>query len=319
MMKKQKIKINKCYKSLVFITVISLSFYLSAKNVHAADENADRANECENALISVPSILKPVGASNNTEVIETSTIDIPGVMKGIFSFPIDAERKKQIEVEYRFGDIDDIYFISRVNLKFLKKILDAMPAVLLDKVDKITILFRRAIFRPPLVIFGSTPNKEEGSQLEEAQDKFLANEIALVIPYFPQAHESAAFNTFYSFLIYQMRYQLGHIMAYHRYGDIIPGHEWRDAILRDNKNLSSDADVAEDNENAPSDIDIAKDFASTMELYLKTYAGLDHPDITRKYARRFEILDEIMGLDIYQRAKIIERNLFIERQLYEIR
>ena len=79
-------KMSKYCKSLVFITIISLSFCLSVQNVHATDEDANRANECGGALTGVPSVLKPVGVSNNTEIKETSAIDIPGVKKGVFSF-----------------------------------------------------------------------------------------------------------------------------------------------------------------------------------------------------------------------------------------
>ena len=309
-------KVNR-YKSLVFITVISLNFYLSVKNAHAVDET----NECGDILLDVPSVLKPVGLSNDTEIIETSTIDTPGVIKGIFSFPISAERKKQIEIEYKVGDIDNMYFLSRVNPKSLKNVFDAMPAVLMEKVDKITILFREVILQPGRMLIGVS--KEEESQLEEAQHRPLTNEMTLVIPYFPQGDYDKSVNVtaFYSgILIPKMRHQLGHFMTYHRYENVIPGQEWRDAILRDDKNLSSDVDVveAEDNEHALSDVDIAEDFANMMEIYLSTHGGLGHPNMTKGYASRFAILDEIVGLDIDQRAKIIERNIFIEGQFYEI-
>ena len=38
-----------------------------------------------------------------------------------------------------------------------------------------------------------------------------------------------------------------------------------------------------------------------MALYLEKNAGFSHPDITEKYAHRFAILDEIVGVNSSQR------------------
>ena len=258
-------RFNRYYKSLVFIT-ISLSFYLSAQDVHAADKDADSADECGGALTSVPLILKPVGAFHNTEMKETSAIDIHGVKKGVFSFPIDNKRKKQIEIEYIFGDIDNIYFLSGFDFEFLKKVFDTIPAILLSKVDKVTILFRKIVFQPPSIIeaLSDFPNREGGSQ-EEVQHRFLANEMDIIIPYFPQNdYKSFNFNDFYGSLIHHMQHAIEHVMAYRRYGQLT----WREAVIRDSQNLSSDMDVTEDGEDALSDIEMTLKLAFSINFTL---------------------------------------------------
>ena len=295
----------------IFIKVISLSFCLSSQNIYAGgpkDEHADKTNECGVVLINVPSVLKPVGASNDTEMIETSAIDIPGVKKGVFSFPIDNERKKQIEIEYIFGDIDDMYFLSGIDFEFLKKVFDTIPAVLLSKLNKVTILFKKIVSRPSLVMeeIVDISHGEKESQLEDAQERSLASGMTLVVPYFSHGrYKNADFNPFYDLLVHQMRQTIGYVMVYHRYRDRTSGQQWRDAFLRDDPNLSSDMDLAED-------------FANAMALYLRTYGGFGYPDITGKYRNRFEILDGIMGLDFSERGRITERNRLLENQSYEI-
>ena len=268
------------------------------ENSHAADK--PRADiECREALINVPPILMPVGVSSQTEMRETSTIDISGIMKGIFSFSISGEQRKEIEIEYRYGDIDDISFLYQVNFRFLKKILDKIPAVLLGKVNKVTILFKRITLQSSSIIqtsLGISP--EEKRLLSEAHLK--GDQILLAIPYFSKSHHNINyFNIVQGNLLDDMRHQIGHVMAYHRYGQMTPDQNWRDAMFLDDGMVYG--------------INTAEDFAEVMVGYLATNAGLDHPEVVRRYTYRFAILDEVVGLDPSERQRITERNQQIHK------
>ena len=97
-----------------------------------------------------------------------------------------------------------------------------------------------------------------------------------------------------------MQHELGHIMAIHKYGRLKPDEKWLKAIAADNTSVSryGDTTTAED------------DFAEAMQLYMMTNGGLYHPEVVRKYAHRFAILDEIMELSPFQRNQINSLNHF---------
>ena len=319
-------KINKFYNFLVFITVMSLSFYLLTQKLYAGEtDELNGSDECGDVLSVVealsPPALKKVGASNS-EIVAAPMSNVPGVMKGIFSFLVN-EQKQEIEIEYKLdGDIDK-RFLSRVNFGFLGKVLDEMPAGPLSKVSKITVV----ITKDPEILIHSvrafeitrpTSERKEILQLEETYYNPVAGDITLVIPYvfnmpplrdvllsFRRASSFLSFRRASSFyfsvlrlyLIGNMQHKLGHVMAYHEYGRFEPDQEWHDAILADNRSVSKYGDKNPE-----------EDFAEAMAVYLLTNAGLAHPDIVRQYAHRFEILDEIVGVSSFQRRIIAEGN-----------
>ena len=51
-------------------------------------------------------------------------------------------------------------------------------------------------------------------------------------------------------------------------------------------------------------MDIREDFAEAMRIYLTINGGVDNPLIELKYRHRFEVLDEVMGVDAAYREKI---------------
>ena len=319
---------------------VSLALCLFVRNLHA-----NRVSECEDALMTIPSVLELANASSNTEMIEVSTINNFNSMEGIFSFPINDQQKKEIKIEYKLYSVDvDMYFLSQVSFKFLKRVLDEMPASLLSKVDKITVLFTEK-FR---LEASPNPSRRETLKLEEiSYPRTEANEITLVIPYlylhkyyssyllrnysdniysdFLSEHLNLYLHEYYSsylfknysdniyfgflheHLIYRMRHKLGHVMAYHRYGELTSDQRWHDAIAQDNESVSQYGDV-----------NMAEDFAEAMRVYLETNAGLNHPDIAKKYSHRFAILDEVVGLDSSERKRISERNHLFEKQIQEV-
>ena len=170
---------NKYYRFLaVIIVAVNLSVYLFNGTLHAEGRDnriyspymRDVRVKCFESLTTtnegvlttiVPSILQPVG-NLGTEIRDTSTIERlgrNGVMKGVFSFSIDQQRK-EIEIEYKFDDEGNVnHFPPEVGPHFLKEILDNIPAVFLSEVNKITVLitedelpsslFRRLSHRTP--------------------------------------------------------------------------------------------------------------------------------------------------------------------------
>ena len=323
-------KIRKYYKFLVFMTIMNLSLCLFTQSLHASELNAN--DECGEALISIPAVLEPVGASLNTEMIETSVINIPNVMRGTFVFPLN-QQKRKIEIEYKLDGNVDEWFLSKTGFKFLKEILDKMPAKLLSKVNRMTVLitaaeefqfYRRESQLIVDVLKGASEEtlKEkrgriltEYLQLEEAHYNPESDEITLVIPYIEDGDNLGIgidtpvrvldlyVDGLSTYLIHRMQHKLGHIMAYHRYGQITPDQEWHDAILMDNEGVFNDGDT-----------NMAEDFAEAMALYLKSNAGLNHPE-TRKYTHRFKILDEeVVGVTPSERQRITERNHVLEEQ-----
>ena len=306
------------YKFLFFITIISLCVFNG--NLYAQDESDNANNECREALVSTLQVLEPVGTSNNTKMVEVSIADthIPGIKKGLFSFFI-GEQKKEIEIEYKFDDDVDAEFLSLANFEFLKEVLDQMPASLLSKVNKMTVLITERRFQLPKLASEGARIFSREEQRDEAYNRPVANEINLVIPYPSQSddfyfnppyddYRKEYFNAFFGeYVILRMRHKLGHIMLHHRYGGPNPGQNWREAVSKDNESVSRYGDTS-----------MAEDFAEAMTLYLSTNGGLGRSDIVEKYPYRFAILDEIMGVTPSERQRITVRNGLLEEQNLEI-
>ena len=339
----------KYYRFLVFITAV-LSFYVFNENLYA-NGKGDTSGECGGALtVSVPSVLQPVGRLG-TKMEDISAADV--FMRGIFSFPIGDKQRKHIEIEYKFDDNNNgnRAFPREAGFDFLKKVLDEMPASLLSKVNKITLLFTKKFELPYILVerlFGIGTPPSEGpmgvlgfsaqEQLEETYHHSLAaNEITLMIPLErfdsvissltsrelslvlarlsdpdpapPRRVRKFYFDVFVtSYLKYRMRHKLGYVMAYHRYGQLTPDQDWRNAISADNKSVSQYGDTH-----------ITRDFAEAMAVYLSTNAGLNYPDIVESYKNRFAILDEVIGLDPSERDRITEGNRLLVEQTDELK
>ena len=324
---------NKYYKFFIFVAAVNLSLCLFNENLYA-DDNHNRKDDprCWGVLTTteegvlrtiVPSVLQPVGRLG-TEMRDSSTIDILGFLnggiKGVFSFPID-QQKKEIEIEYTFdGHMNEFYegFLSRTGLEFLKGVLDAIPARFLSEVNKVTVFMTASEDFAIPDISASEEVRKRRLLLERAlygpRANFygpVANKIILVLPY-RDIRAATAFDQYVQFvhdhLVFMMRHKLGYILAYHKYGDFTPDRQWQNAFSKDNENVSQAYGV----------IITADDFAETVAVYLNTDAGVDHPDITRRYDHRFAILDEIIGLDPSERRRITERNQLLKEKMPEI-
>ena len=296
-------KTNKYYK--LIMAGISLSLCLFAQNLYA--------DECEDALSKkLSSILR--GEVENISIIAGPMTEVPGIMKGYFSFSINGQ-KREIEIEYRFPLDSTMHLFSQLfgprllKTSFLENVLSPIPAKLLEQVNRITVSFTEEADRSST---SKCPYNTEKAY------SFVANEISFIISYSRDriTPVSADISPHYNFefmlcvnFSFKIPHQIGHIIAYHRYGSITPDQQWHNAVLADNPK----AIVSE-----YSGTNMAENFAEAMKLYLIKQAGLDNPDIARSYAHRFEILDGIMGLDFFQRRQITERNRLLEEKIHEI-
>ena len=111
-----------------------------------------------------------------------------------------------------------------------------------------------------------------------------------------------------------IQHELGHLTAYHIYGTFTPDKKYLDAIAADNNIINEYSDI-NTAENLPDIVkayiethDASEDFANAMTVYISTNAGLYHPEVSKKYAHRFAVLDEIMGVTPSERERITEIN-----------
>ena len=335
-------KVNRCYKSLVFMVATSLSFCLFAQILHQnlhADEK--KVGECEGALsIALPSVLEGFGRSGirindkdkkqlftgreNIIINEITNESIghpeftgPGYDRYTISFFVDGQVKS---IGLSIQKMDN-YPYPNLLAGELVAVLQKVPRNLLGRVNKIAILPTtpeveleryNALFNA--MFFGSHPlGREELKkvsrmgivELNETYHSPTVDEIIIRIPP-PDIegfnHYNHYLDVFHrSILTSIVKHQLGHIMAYHRYGEFTPDQEWHNAILADNASVSEYGDI-----------NMAEDFAEATALYLRTDRRLLHPDTEGRYTHRMEILDEIMGLNSSQRRQIEERNREID-------
>ena len=92
-----------------------------------------------------------------------------------------------------------------------------------------------------------------------------------------------------------MRHELGHTTAVHKYGNFTPDNKYVDAAKKDNRSVSPYGDSGYN-----------EDFAEAMRVYIETDGGIKNPTLLRRYANRFEVLDEIMQLDTNARRQILD-------------
>ena len=209
----------------------------------------------------------------------------------------------------------------------LVAVLRKVPRNLLGRVNKIAILLAtpevelekyNALFSA-MFFRGHPLGREEQKKvsrmgivkLNETYHSPTADEIIIRIPLPDEADKELIegldhyFNVFHRFIFISIvEHQLGHIMAYHRYGGFTPDQEWHNAILADKASVSEYGDGGINN--------MAEDFAAAAALYLRTDRRLLHPDTEGRYTHRMKILDEIMGLNSSQRRQIEERNKEID-------
>lgn len=104
-----------------------------------------------------------------------------------------------------------------------------------------------------------------------------------------------------------MEHELGHIVASRHYGSTTPDASWAAAIKSDGQQVSNYGSKAH-----------SEDFAEAMRVYLSTDGGIKNPELLRRFAGRFQILDQIMGVDANARQQIIQqlRSQMARRNVY---
>jgi hypothetical protein len=81
-------------------------------------------------------------------------------------------------------------------------------------------------------------------------------------------------------------HEVGHMIARKLWKEFNPQADWLEAMVRDKAFVS-----------AYSQLSIAEDFAEIVEAYIKSDAGSLDPNVARKFAARFQVLDRIFGVD----------------------
>ena len=209
-------------------------------------------------------------------------------------------------------------FDSTAVLREIKEILADLPETALNLVNEIIITYKRY--------------EEETSSTSQTAGMFISadkNAIRILIDNdikdffnsfkdfldknFPGQELLIDFNTGLSNLIVldhlrsTIYHEVGHMIAYHKYGTVEPDLKWHDAILADNTSISENGKTS-----------IPEDFADTMWLYLETNGGIYYPTIVKKYANRFAILDEIMKLSPSHREQVDNLNYLTSALLKEL-
>ena len=177
------------------------------------------------------------------------------------------------------GKIHDIRMIIPANkdksvnthlFERMKKVLSELPADSLKTVDRI-------VLNPQQVPFIAGSAGIRGG----------LHQITL----YPIRYKSSSLSRFTK----TMEHELGHTVAHARYGSSTPDRDYIDAITRDNHRVSRYGETNYD-----------EDFAEAMRVYIETDGGIKDPELLRRYANRFRILDEITELDTNTRTQILE-------------
>ena len=290
-------------------------------------------SECANALLNalstftLPEAFNKVGASNIeikrdqiTPLIYEEELNTLGEHTRLYyksyniSFPVNGQAKN---IRLRIGGLSykDIMLFDDIEvLKKLKDVFGNLPEKYLSLVDIILIKHK------PYLLYTeeSSDNRRVGGQ--SWQNEFQEDSIVIYFE-LPQNHPVYENDPDPEDIILQglyhiegtMSHELGHLADIHTHGPIskhrIPeaNIKWFDAMAADNTSISKSGDEKP-----------AEDFAETMQLYIMTNGGLYYPNLTRRYAHRFTILDEFMGLTPSQRKEIIEINNLFEVQTNDL-
>ena len=255
-------------------------------------------SDCIKTLSNTPEIphaLRKVGASNieinEREHISKNT-NQSRFLHYDLSFPVNGQTK---HIYLRLGKpiIYDVFYTAQV-LERLRDIFGYLPERALVLVDSIFIEYKIRAKRP---LLGTT----EVNRLHK-------NNISIYYQY-PSNRGSSDQIQGLSHAEETMLHELAHVIEVHqnrytsKYGIPESNPKWLEAIAKDSTSVSKYGDDA-----------TGEDFAEAMQLYMMTNGGLYYPEVVRKYAHRFAISDEIMGVDPLERKKISEINQLFEVQ-----
>ena len=193
-------------------------------------------------------------------------------------------------------DKQDFIHVSNTGiLETLKNIFSEIPVRALNQVDEIELKYDSIDFMQTIEYQLFKPLQGEATA-HSSQNH--------IIKIFPRNNGSYLNRTLTADTI---RHELGHIIIHRRNGTYTPDQKWRDAIKADDTSVSDYGDTSVD-----------EDFAEAMNLYLKTNGGIYYPNVARRYAHRFNILDEILGVRLVERRRISEINHLFEIQINDL-
>ncbi len=307
-----------CFFSF-FIPNESISNEISNLKTHKAG--------CANALSSaldtftLPDAFKKVGVSNIhiengpiTPVVYEEQLNTPGKYMRLYylsynvSFLLDGQIKN---IHLRVGGLssDEIILLNDTEvLKRLKNVFGHLPGRALSFADTIYIK------KNPPIIKNPDDDRVIGGQSgrNESQEDYIIIYFGIFQNHPADRKDLDLKDVMLQGLYHAemtMPHELGHVIARHTYNNdtATPDQKYQDAILADNTSVSKYGNEK-----------IEEDFAEAMQLYIMTNGGLYYPNVTRRYAHRFEALDKIMGVDPSQRRKIIEINNLFEIQTNDL-
>ena len=224
----------------------------------------------------------------------------------IISLPLNG-KIKNIDLTIETAEAYNTFDSTEV-LREIKEILTDLPETALNLVNKIIITYKRyeeeiSSTHPTAGMFISTDKNAIRILIDNDIKDFFNGLKGFLDKNLADQELHIDFNTGLSNLIVldhlrpTIYHEVGHMIAYHKYGTTEPDLKWHDAILADNTSIFENGKTS-----------ISEDFADTMRLYLETNGGVYHPTIAKKYAHRFAILDEIMKLSPSHREQVDNLN-----------
>ena len=187
------------------------------------------------------------------------------------------------KITFTYGDVPQKLYLTIAatsqghqnldELRVMESVLKKLPSVALQKVSGITIFPSQSDW--PTGILGST----------------IAILYSIHIP------PPTILKRQDSLLLQVFQHELGHIMAFFRYGLFIreiPDQRWLKAIEADGNDISPRSQCCSE-----------EDFAEAMRVYLATEGGLQDPYQRQIFHHRFKILDEILKVDTRQLDKLV--------------
>ena len=287
---------------IIYLTIL-ICFSVYGVSVKSEDmpqkkkdvSSASQLQECKGAL----DVLKVLQAFEKVRTVDYRASPLPKFLQILFTggwiyeYPISINGStKKITLSIRkYNETDQV---SRtIVLERLTKVLSELPKSLLSKIDEVVVIDRH-IGR--LVTSINVTNMKVISIInitsinDESPNFFHFTILSMSGIY----NKSSEYD--HNYLLSEIRQILERFIVFLKYKHTnMPEAppKWHDAILADNRNISNDNDKS-----------IKKDFIETIELYLETDGGLKKPSMAFTYRHRFEILDEIMGVDSSFRREI---------------
>ena len=231
---------------------------------------------------------------------------IGGNLLYTISFPING-KMKNIPLRIEKEEVYDVFEDAEV-LKEIKDVLGELPEIALSLVNNILITYKRYEKEDSSIqTLGKTEHKDTIAIYIHNDVKNLLKDVLDNIKDTLSTTSKGAQSLTDSdtdllnmvvldHLKTTIQHELGHIIANQAHGESIPDQRWQNAILADGTSVSKYGDTA------------AEDLPETMLLYLETDGGIYYPDIAKKYAHRFAILDEFMGLSPFHRQQVNNLN-----------